>query len=272
MGKFEASAKISLTSMANLASKSNCKIFVYADNSGKEWLLENISDSKILIFLEVDLNKIPLGIKPRFQSKQTFEYAKFGSDEMKSLTPLKWQALLDVFDFDSKLQVVVFSDLDVIWVQHPNFEINQLLKSNLLALLQDDTPRGSKGYFCTGIQIWKNFDQSKEYINDLSKFHRKLHENNFRYRDMLVGDEKAFNLFMAKRNTLSLFAPLNSSKYVIGHKVKFALIRLIKRTKPIAVHANYSSTEYLKFNKLNSFNQVFSKWKSRLIILLRSGN
>lgn len=272
MGKFEDSARISLNSMAKLASCSDTRIFAYADNSGKEWLLENVDDREVLKFIDVDINKVPLKIRNRFQTRKSFKYARFGSDEMKSLTPLKWDALLEVFTSNRDLKAVVFSDLDVIWTRLPNFEVDQLINSNLLALLQDDTPKGSRGYFCTGIQIWKNNDRSLEYILNLSEFHRKSHEDNFRYRNMLVGDEKAFNLWIAKTNSLSFFAPLNSSKYVIGHNVKLALIGLLLRINPIAIHANYSSSEYLKFHKLNSFNKESTRWKSRLITLWSSKN
>jgi len=272
MGKFEDSARISLNSMVKLASCSDIKIFAYADNSGKDWLLENVNNREVLKFIDVDINKVPLKIRHRFQSKQSFNYARFGSDEMKSLTPLKWDALLEVFTSNRDLKAVVFSDLDVIWTRLPNFEVDQLVSSNLLALLQNDTPKGSRGYFCTGIQIWKNYNQSLEYILNLSEFHRKSHENNFRYRNMLVGDEKAFNLWMAKTKSLSFFAGLDSRKYVIGHNVKMAILSLIFRRNPIAIHANYSSSEYLKFNKLNSFTEESSRWMSRLIILFRPKN
>jgi len=272
MGEFEDSARISLNSMAKLASYSDTKIFVYADASGKKWLLENLEDKQILTFIEVDIKNVPLRVRNRFKSEQSFKYAKFGSDEMKSLTPLKWDALLEMFKSDYDLNAVVFSDLDVIWTRLPNFEVDELLKSDLLALLQDDTPKGSRGYFCTGIQIWKNSDRSINYISQLSLFHRKSHDDNFRYRNMLVGDEKAFNLWMAETKSLSFFARLDSRKYVIGHNVKMAILSLIFRRNPIAIHANYSSSEYLKFNKLNSFTEESSRWMSRLIILFRPKN
>ena len=272
MGKFEDSARISLNSMAKVASYSDARIFVYADTSGKKWLLENIENKQILTFIEVDIKNVPLRVRNRFESQESFKYAKFGSDEMKSLTPLKWDALLEVFKSDYGLKAVVFSDLDVIWTRPPNSEVNELVKSDLLALLQDDTPKGSRGYFCTGIQIWKNSDRSVDYISKLSLFHRKSHDDNFRYRNMLVGDEKAFNLWMAETKSLSFFAGLDSRKYVIGHNVKMAILSLLLRINPIAIHANYSSSEYSKYNKLNSFTEKSSRWISRLIILLRPKN
>ena len=272
MGKFEDSARISLNSMAKVASYSGAKIFVYADTSGRKWLLENIENKQILIFIEVDIKNVPLRVRNRFESQESFQYAKFGSDEMKSLTPLKWDGLLEVFKSDYDLKAVVFSDLDVIWTRSPHSEVDELVKSDLLALLQDDTPKGSRGYFCTGIQIWKNSERSADYISQLSLFHRKSHDDDFRYRNMLVGDEKAFNLWMAKTKSLSFFAGLDSRKYVIGHNVKMAILRLILRINPIAIHANYSSSEHLKYHKLNSFAENTSRWMSRLIILLRPRN
>jgi hypothetical protein len=264
----QTSAKLSIQSMLSLAMRLNFKIYVVADFSGRTWIVENFGHSEFFEFISIEKKDIPEKLRHRFTEATLINYSKFGTDKMKLLTPLKWIGLIHIFKGNENLKIIIYSDIDVIWTDFPFSEVEFLIKSNYLALIQDDTPNHSRRYYCTGIQMWKASKQNAKVLKLLSNFHLSSHNSNFRYRNMLLGDEKAFNLWIAKENLKHLFHPLEGKNFIIGHKIKVAILRMSIGKIPIAVHANYRLIESQKFHALNAFTKNFSRWKSRFITLL----
>jgi len=268
MGRMNKSALLSLQSIEYLALKFKFLVYICADTSGKNWILENFGSSTFFNFIELESSKIPLSIRYRFENDSLLNYSKFGTDAMKLITPLKWQGLLNIFETNQNMQTIIYSDLDVIWLDTPSSEVEFLSSSNYLALIQDDTPLYSQVNYCTGIQIWRASESSLKVLNLISDFQISSHLRNVRYWDMLLGDEKAFNYWLSETKSHKFFRPLSPAKFVIGHGVKKALFWKFFGSSPIAVHANYTLKESKKFDVLNAFTMNSSRWKSRIKILV----
>ena len=268
LGNMGASAKLSIQSMLLLAISQNFKIYILADYSGKAWIIENFGNSVYFEFIIITQTRIPKDLRYRFKEETITNYSQFGSDSMKLLTPLKWIGLMHLFNRNENFKIIIYSDIDVIWTDFPSSEVEFLMQSEHLALIQDDSSIPSKKYYCTGIQIWKASKQTVKFLNLLYNFHISSHNSNFRYRNMLLGDEKAFNLWIAKKNSKHLFHPLERKNFIIGHEIKSAILRLLIGKIPIAVHANYRYLESQKFHALNAFTKSFSGWTSRFITIL----
>ncbi len=268
MGRMNNSALISLQSIEYLARKFKFVVHICADTSGKNWVIENFGSLTYFKFIELSPSKIPLSIKYRFTGDSILNYSKFGTDSMKLITPLKWQGLLNIFETNQEVQTVIYSDLDVIWLNIPSSELELLSRSSYLALIQDDTPVNSQVAYCTGIQIWRATETSRNIINLILEYHTSSHLSKERYFGMLLGDEKAFNYWLSETDSYQFFRPLNPSKFVIGHGVRKALFRKLLGSSPIAIHANYTLKESKKFNILNAFTKNSSRWMSRIKILV----
>lgn len=268
MGRMSKSSKISIQSILNLAISESITVYILADTPGKEWVLENFINEKQFIFISIEFDKLSSKQIDRFRPDFQANYSSFGSDEMKLITPYKWEGIINIFENNPSLSTLIVTDIDVIWKKNPFKQIQSLINSTYFALIQDDTPKGSNGYYCTGIQIWRNNIGAITYLKSLLDFHKDSHYEGYRYRDMLLGDEKAFNLWMAKSKSSKFFSPLKKNDFVIGHRVKYAIIRLLVNKWPIAVHANYTLSETLKFHKLNSFNKGLVSWKSRILVFI----
>jgi hypothetical protein len=268
MGRMSKSSKISIQSILDLAVSESITVYIFADTPGKKWILDNFTNEKQFIFVSIELDKLSNNQKDRFRPDFQANNSRFGTDEMKLITPFKWEGIIKVFEINPSLLTLIVTDIDVIWKRNPMKQIESLINSTYFALIQDDTPKGSSGYYCTGIQIWQNNSNVIIYLKSLLDFHKDSHSKGYRYRGMLLGDEKAFNLWMAKNKSSEYFFPLKRNDFVIGHRVKQAIIRLLVNKWPIAVHANYTLSETLKFHKLNAFNKGLVSWKSRILVLI----
>lgn len=230
-----------------------------ANELGKTWV-DSILNS---VDKEVKVCFHNIGVPLPLSSGKN-RYSNFGTNNFARSVLLKWELIQQSLS-ENDSSFVVFSDLDVVWMQSPDMgDIFFKDPTKLVAFQEDFSDKGSK--FCTGIMIWKNTAVACKILEDIQKYNLKLLETN-----PLATDENAVNSW-AKRNTeKEFFYYLNRYQYVIGHKI----ISLILNLKPYsfkfftAVHANYFLGLNQKFHILNLVLKSNSNSLDLIVAVLR---
>ena len=233
IGNLGTSGEISLKSILSLNPKRICYL---ADQKGESWLGETLkrNNTNIKILCSHKVNKThyeQLSINQDLQSRY------FGQEDFVRITPLKWLVINQSLVKHNKEKLVVFSDLDVLWLKSQKINNPQKIQ------IQDDSwGLTKKQHYCTGIMVWPNSASSIKMTRQIYVFQRNLI-----IQGNLIPDEPAFNGFINKRNTTNLITPLNKDSFIIGHRVK-ALLRKEKGILDAATayHANYFVGNYQK--------------------------
>jgi hypothetical protein len=222
------------------------RICIAGDEAGKISILKiaNTKQKEIICFHQFS----PKLLKDLGLTELETQYSEFGQERFIKLTTFKWDLILQSLKKHKEADSVVFSDLDVLWMN--SFEPRQILnfqKTRYVAAIQDDSPKGrGSNHFCTGIMIWSNSSKSHRI---LSQLFRSQYDSNASGR--LIPDEPIFNNFYQNTKDKSIFSTLDSYQFVIGHRFFHLNFPWIFNFKDIvAFHANYVIGDRSKFRRL----------------------
>jgi hypothetical protein len=243
-GQLGKSSQISYESILSIHSNTIC---ISGDQSGINWIRENTPKNRLRDICE---HSIPIEMLEGLglEKGEEFNYSRFGEIRFIKLTTFKWFLLEDVMRLHSKLKQIVFSDLDVIWLNRtPSNPFSLKINDSCLALLQDDTPKNRLDpHFCTGIMYWSVCDQNKLTLRNLleSQFTNNI-------SGFFIPDEPTFNNYWRNLKNKSMFRILDPAYFVIGHRFfKLVFSRKSHLSKVEAFHANYVVGENLKYRRL----------------------
>jgi Nucleotide-diphospho-sugar transferase len=242
------------------------RICVACDKAGANWIKIN---TPIERFNDICFHAIPehLLLELGLNSLDTDTYSNFGQERFIKLTTFKWYLLLDILIKHLEVELVVFSDLDVLWFKKPlNDPFRLEVNKNCVSLIQDDTPIGATEYhFCTGIMFWKSSSKSIEILT-------KLFESQLRYNSIgkLVPDEPVLNQYWSQSENKSIFKILDLTDFVIGNRFFHLFFsRTYRHSQLTAFHANYVLGEKRKFRRLRALQMLQQgRWTWILLLFL----
>jgi Nucleotide-diphospho-sugar transferase len=244
-GELGNSAKISLQSIVQ---NSKSRICLTGDNAGLNWVIHHVGQSEKhrLCLHQIparDLEVLEIDIS------QNHSYSHFGQERFIKLTTFKWYLLHSVLSEHKDLEVVIFSDLDVIWLGKPMRGLNDIKIRDVLALIQDDTPReATYTHFCTGIMFWFNNAKSILALSEL--YNEQFNQNK---EGVLIPDEPIFNRWYESREHIGTISTLPVESFVIGHKFFKCMISDLQIFEGLtAFHANYVVGEKAKYRRLRT--------------------
>jgi hypothetical protein len=243
-GQLGKSGQISYESILSVHSNTIC---ISGDQSGINWIRKNTPKHRLRDICE---HYIPIEMleKLGLEEGREFCYSRFGEERFIKLTTFKWFLLEDIMRLHSERKQVIFSDLDVIWLNGKlRNPISFKDEDSCLTLLQDDTPKNTFfPHFCTGIMYWSVCDQNKLILRNL--FETQFTNN---ISGFFIPDEPTFNNFWRNLENKSMFRILDPAYFVIGHRFfKLVFSRKLYLSKVEAFHANYVVGEHLKYRRL----------------------
>ncbi len=262
IGNLGKSGELSLKSMLKLNPNRLC---YHSDEVGQKWV------NSVMIKYKLNKNllckhKIKQNTYDELKiDNKINKHRKFGQESFIRLTPLKWLLISQTLIKHKDEKYAVFSDLDVIWFNLPNFNS---IKQNTINIQNDFRPKSSKPYYCTGIMLWPQTIQSINDAKNLYAFQKLLISSG-----KLIPDEPAFNLYIKDTTFKSKVTALNKNEYVIGHKTRKILKGSEKSLhRIIAYHANYFSGDKQKTIAMKSLLSKKEKtyyWIFGLILIYR---
>jgi len=263
IGNLGESGKISLQSIIDLSPKRICYA---ADEAGESWTktIIDVHKSPNTKFCRHTIDNSTLD---SLGIGQIESHRIFGTSDFIKITPLKWLIISQVIEKHKDIDLVVFSDLDVIWF---NFFTEYFQAQEGVMAQNDFRPITNEKYYCTGIMYWFPTTISKELCNKLFKF-----QINKILQGDLIPDEPTFNQYLKKANLLYNVKPLPKDYFLIGHRAK-SLLRSKNRVlrDASAFHANYFVGDFQKKVVLNSIasnrrNGIFWRFGLALIFLFK---
>ena len=256
--------------------------------------LRAVSNSEIYIGYidETDIENIPKvsGIKYlKLTQKDSFVvsnvYQDFTQSDFYSLVQYKWILLQMVLD-TSRASVVVYVDLDVLWIKKPLPSIESVLGGNkYIVAIQDFTKDVSSPNLCMGFVAIKNCLASHSLLKEASVLHAQMLEVNDK-----VGDDdvitKMFEMgkwrdsfFLLPQSTFpvgnlaNLYSPKNlypgvsfpkpyifHTNYVIGNQRKIDFMRLM--AKQFGVPVDFGKFDSLKLDLILKLKRAKNKVSS----------
>ena len=243
-GDLGSAGEISLSTLTKI---NPSRICVCSNLSGKEWLTSHAPDAVKALFCFHD--RIVGEFKFTHLQKKT-GYSEYRTSDFRMLTLLKWDLLIDSLQTHPETKTVVFSDLDVYWMNDPGIHVSRLEGSRSLMYVQDDSSELRPAWCCTGVMFWKNTKESLIKLNELREAHlEKISTGN------LQDDEDTFNQVTSKNPGFMDFERLPREDFLVGRHFQ-KLVFSASRTEPIyCFHANYLTGLNRKFDSLNAVNR-----------------
>ena len=256
--------------------------------------LRAVSNSEIYIgyIEETDIENIPKlsGINyVKLTQRDSFivsnVYQDFTQSDFYSLVQYKWILLQKVLD-TSRASVVVYVDLDVLWIKNPLPSIESVLGgNNYIVAIQDFTKDVSSPNLCMGFVAIKNCLDSHSLLKEASVLHAQMLEENDKVGDddvitkMFEMDKWRDSFFLLPQSTFPVgnLANLYSSRnlypglsfpkpyifhtnYVIGNQRKVDFMRLM--AKQFGVPVNSGKFDSLKLNLVLKLKRAKNKVSS----------
>ena len=230
IGALDRSGQISLNSMQVLPGRRIC---IAANSAGKEWLKEVANSNLVNQFCFHD------GIVERFPLLDLSEkgnYSLYRSTDFRKLTLLKWDLLRDSILKHIDSEIVLFSDLDILWLKDPMEEIKKLLNTTTSMVVQSDSSQERPGWSCTGIMAWMSTEKNILEIENLRNLQLSQIKSGY-FQD----DEDTFNQYTGRPVVSLKFSRLPKEGFVVG---KDFLKLVLKRQgfnlrTTFCFHANY---------------------------------
>ena len=255
--------------------------------------LRAISNSAIYVgFIDEtdieDIPKLPGITYVKLTQRDSFTgskvYQDFTQTDFYSLVQYKWVLLQKVLE-TSGASVVVYVDLDVLWIKNPLPSIESVLGGkNYILAIQDFTKDISSPNLCMGFVAIKNCLESHNFLSEASVLHAQMLEENDKVGDddvvtkMFEIDKWKGSFFLLPQSTFpvgnlaNLYSPKNlypglsfpkpyifHTNYVIGNQRKVDFMRLM--AKQFGVPTNFGKLDSLKLDfllKLKRFKNNIS--------------
>ena len=166
------------------------------------------------------------------------DYQEFNSESFLKLVVLKWALLLKLLSM--QYQLVIYSDLDVIWSSDVAHDLLQshLKQRNIKIMIQSMTETMLDPKLCMGIvSIW-NCETTFDFIKECQQRHQKLTDEG-RY----IGDDDVITSLYHELDFPNWIAELPQSTYPVGKFANLYARREIfpglRQKTPMIFHANY---------------------------------
>lgn len=188
-------------------------------------------------------------------------YRDFSETLFYEIVQLKWQLLERMIKSDYEL--IIYSDLDVIWLRNPIPSIQRTFQSNhqISVLIQSFTSDPSEPRLCMGFIAFTNSESARHVVSDCKKLHLEMSQTN----PQLGDDDVVTQYFVESENRLCmqllpqttfpvgsllnlyttrpLFPGLNAPEpyifhlnYVVGLQNKRIMLRLLKKHYAPRIH------------------------------------
>jgi hypothetical protein len=209
-------------------------------------VLEN-SESEIRVgyLNERDISQIAISPRVQFVKLQPIPnlhlsgvYKDFSESLFYQIVQLKWQLIQTLLDQD--FEVVIYSDLDVIWISNPLPSLVNVFEQDpeIAVQIQSFTTEPDKPRLCMGFVAFRNNSQTREIISVCEKNHTKLLELNPR-----LGDDDVMTKYYIENNCFSKIRLLPQSTFPVGSFLNLYTTRPIfpglNSPKPYIFHLNY---------------------------------
>lgn len=237
------------------------------------------SDAEICIgyLNDVDIFGLDFSQRIHFQKLNSIQnqdfsggYRDFSENQFYQIVQLKWQLLEYLLGSDYDL--IVYTDLDVIWLRDPIKPICDSLTQNqdFSVLIQSFTTDPSEPRLCMGFVAFRNSEFSKKLVAECKQRHSNLILSNPKLGDddvvtkYYVESDVKQNIqllpqatfpvgsFLNLYTTKPVFPGLGSPQpyifhlnYVVGLQNKRIMLRLLKRNYDSTIHTTGLSTWYV---------------------------
>lgn len=207
----------------------------------------NNSDSNIRVGYLNDQDIEGLALSPRIEFIRlnplpNFDfygvYKDFSESLFYQIVQLKWQ-LLEIL-LDSDFELIIYSDLDVIWLSNPVTSLENVFiqDSNVQVQIQSFTSDPSDPKLCMGFVAFRNSSSSREIVAACKKIHVDSLES-----DPKFGDDDAVTKFYSESKMTPKILLLPQSTFPVGSLLNLYSTRPIypglAAPKPFIFHVNY---------------------------------
>ena len=167
------------------------------------------------------------------------DYKEFGSYEFFQLVQLKWE-LIRIVNHSSKSKILIYSDLDILWLRNPISVCMQFFEDNIKAslIIQDLTSEPDKPLLCMGFACFRGGKELTSLVQELKILHRELLRN-----DKSIGDDDVVTKFYRERKSPQSIRLFPQSTFPTGNLVSLFLKKQplpgMKPVQPYIFHANF---------------------------------
>lgn len=205
------------------------------------------SDANICVGYLNEEDIVGLDLSPRISFRKlsstsnlemSGSYRDFSENLFYQIVQLKWQ-LLDLLLSD-EFETIIYSDLDVIWLQNPITSINTIfnLNEDTSVLIQSFTSDPSQPRLCMGFVAFKKSDFSKRLVRDCKALHSELILS-----DSKIGDDDVVTKYFMDSSNRSKIQSLPQSTFPVGSLLNLYTSRPrfpgLSAPKPYIFHLNY---------------------------------
>lgn len=221
--------------LANLAvnsiiSNSNSRVAIgYID----EQHVASLPEHRNLIFINLAREASDLGLA------RNDSYQAYTSKDFFKLVQLKWALFENIFE-NYEFQTLIYSDLDVVWLESPEGFLNEIFStdSQVHICIQDSSIRTATKSLCMGFVAFRNSEISKRIIRGCAEDHAKALE-----LSSYSGDDGVITEFYARSDSKCTFYLLPQVSFPIGLLSNLFLDRSpftgLFPELPFIFHANY---------------------------------
>jgi hypothetical protein len=169
---------------------------------------------------------------------QNEEYSSWSDDLFFQIVQLKWTLLEKAFE--KNVGVVVYSDLDVVWVNNAfeKFSENFQTRTSIDFMIQSFTRISSEPQLCMGFVGMRNNQNLRDFIQTAKTRHATELKTNPR-----IGDDDIVTLLNRELGFPSWILELPQTTFPVGVSVNLFAKRSIfpglNAQKPFIFHANY---------------------------------
>lgn len=198
-------------------------------------------------------------------SNQNFQgkYKDFSESQFYQIVQLKWQLLELLLDTDHEL--IIYTDLDVIWLQDPIKPISESLGLNqdVSVLIQSFTTNPSEPKLCMGFVALRNSNFSKLLVAECKQIHSKLILSNPK-----LGDDDVVTKYYVESGLGQNVQLLPQATFPVGSFLNLYTTRPkfpgLGSPQPYIFHLNYvvglrNKRIMLRLLKKNYDSKIFSK-------------
>ena len=166
------------------------------------------------------------------------EYKNFTQEEFFKLVILKW-ALITICLSKSSSSVVIYSDLDVLWLSDPSDDLTNSFShyEHIQIQLQDFTSNPALPNLCMGFAAFRNSTKCKSLIAELNSLHQEMLQKNSK-----IGDDDVITQYFRERQPVEI-SLLPQSTFPVGNMGKLfspkPFFPGVESPKPYIFHANF---------------------------------
>ncbi len=169
---------------------------------------------------------------------QSAQYSSWSDDLFFQIVQLKWTLLEKAFE--KNVEVVVYSDLDVVWVDNAFEKVRETFqtRTSIDFMIQSFTRISSEPQLCMGFVGMRNNQNLRDFIQIAKTRHATELKS-----DPRIGDDDIVTLLNRELNFPSWILELPQTTFPVGVSVNLFAKRSIfpglKAQRPIIFHANY---------------------------------